>query len=80
MPAGAIAHRMRNHPHRAACAATLCASIGSALAVARTLGGLCEWVEAEAPRPVDLPDEGAASLKAAVIAVVLHFCMVAPLR
>jgi hypothetical protein len=51
---------------------TLCASIGAALAAGRTLGGLCNWVEAEAPRPVDLPVEGAASLKAAVIAVVLH--------
>ena len=38
-----------------------------------TLGGLCDWVEAEAPRPVDLPVEGAASLKAAVIPVVLHY-------
>jgi len=52
---------------------TLCASIGAALAANRTLGGLCDWVEAEAPRPVDLPVEGAASLKAATIAVVLHY-------
>ena len=52
---------------------TLTASIGAALAADRTLGGLCDWVEAEAPRPVDLPVEGAASLKAAVIPVVLHY-------
>lgn len=52
---------------------TLCASIGTALAADRTLGGLCEWVEAEAPQPVDLPVDGAASLKAAVIPVVLHY-------
>lgn len=51
----------------------LTASIGTALAADRTLGGLCDWVEAEAPRPVDLPVEGAASLKAAVIPVVLHY-------
>jgi hypothetical protein len=51
---------------------TLCASIGTAIAADRTLGGLCDWVEAEAPQPVDLPVEGAASLKAAVIPVVLH--------
>ena len=50
----------------------LCASIGAALAADRTLDGLCDWVEAEAPRPVDLPVEGAASLKAAVIPVILH--------
>ncbi|MCE6949764.1 acyl-CoA transferase [Cereibacter sphaeroides] len=58
---------------------TLCASIGAAIATDRTLGGLCDWIEAEAPRPVDLPVEGAASLKAAVIPVVLHYSTVDPL-
>ena len=29
---------------------TLTASIGAALVADRTLGGLCDWVEAEAPR------------------------------
>ncbi len=58
---------------------SLCASIGTALAADRTLGGLCDWVEAEAPRPVDLPVEGAASLKAAVIPVVLHYTTADPL-
>jgi len=58
---------------------TLTASIGMALAADRTLGGLCDWVEAEAPRPVDLPVEGAASLKAATIAVVLHYTTDDPL-
>ena len=57
----------------------LTASIGTALAADRTLGGLCDWVEAEAPRPVDLPVEGAASLKAAVIPVVLHYSTADPL-
>ena len=55
------------------------ASIGAALAADRTLGGLCDWVEAEAPRPVDLPIEGAASLKAAVIPVILHYSAADPL-
>ena len=58
---------------------TLCASIGPALAADRTLGGLCDWVEAEAPQPVDLPVEGAAGLKAAVIPVVLHYSTADPL-
>jgi hypothetical protein len=58
---------------------TFCASIGAALATDRTLGGLCDWVEAEAPRPVDLPVEGAASLKAAVITIVLHYTTADPL-
>lgn len=57
----------------------LCAEIGAALAADRALGGLCDWVEAEAPRPVDLPIEGAASLKAAVIPVVLHYTTSDPL-
>lgn len=58
---------------------TLCASIGAAIATDRTLGGLCDWVEAEAPRPVDLAVDGAASLKAAVIQVILHYSTADPL-
>jgi hypothetical protein len=58
---------------------TLTSSVGAALAADRTLGGLCDWVEAEAPRPVDLPVEGAASLKAAVIPVLLHYTTADPL-
>jgi hypothetical protein len=34
---------------------------------------------AEAPRPVDLPVEGAASLKAAMIPVILHYSTADPL-
>jgi hypothetical protein len=59
--------------------AALCASIGGAISADRTLGGLCDWVEAEAPRPVDLPVDGAASLKAAVIPVILHYTTADPL-
>ena len=55
------------------------ASIGAVIVTDRTMGGLCDWVEVEAPRPVDLPVEGAASLKAAVIPVVLHYSTVDPL-
>ena len=58
---------------------TFCASIGAAIAPDRTLGGFCDWVEAEAPRPVDLPVEGAASLKAAVIPVILNYSTADPL-
>ena len=57
----------------------LTAAIGAALAADRTLSGLCDWVEAEAPEPVDLPIEGAAALKAAVIIVVLHYASPDPL-
>ena len=58
---------------------TLIAAIGTALATDRTLGGLCDWVEAEAPASVDLPVEGAVALKAAVITVVLHYTTADPL-
>ena len=57
----------------------LIASIGAALEADRTLGGLCDWVEPEAPASVDLPIEGAAALKAAVITIVLHYTTTGPL-
>ena len=58
---------------------TLIAAIGTALASDRTLGGLCDWVEAEAPASVDLPVDEAISLKAAVVTVVLHYTTADPL-
>ena len=58
---------------------TLIAAIGTALAADRTLGGLCDWVEAEAPASVDLPVDGAISLKAAIVTVVLHYTTADPL-
>lgn len=58
---------------------TLIAAIGTALEADRTLGSLCDWVEPEAPASVDLPIEGAAALKAAVITVVLHYTTTGPL-
>jgi len=57
----------------------LAAGVGTILAADRTLGGLCDWVEAEAPRPVDLAIDGAATLKAAVIPIVLHYAAADPL-
>ena len=64
---------------RASAFDTLIADIGAALDADRTLGGLCDWVEPEAPASVDLPIEGAAALKAAVITVVLHYTTTGPL-
>lgn len=58
---------------------TLIATIGTALEADRTLGGLCDWVDPEAPASVDLPIEGGAALKAAVITVVLHYTTTGPL-
>ena len=47
--------------------------IGAAIAVDHTLRGRCDWVEAEAPEPVDLPVEGSAAIKAAIIPIILHY-------
>ena len=58
---------------------TLIAAIGAALEADRTLGGLCDCVEPEAPASVDLPIEGTAALKAAVISIVLHYTTTGPL-
>lgn len=57
----------------------ICASIGVALAADRTLGGLCDWLEAEAPEPVDLPVDGGAAFKAAAIGIILHYWTSDPL-
>ncbi len=65
--------------NRAAAFDSLIATIGIALVADRTLGGLCDWVEAEAPASVDLPVDGAVSLKAAVVTVVLHYTTADPL-
>jgi hypothetical protein len=58
---------------------SLTAGIGTTLSADRTLGGLCDWIETEAPRPVDLAVEGAATLKAAIIPIVLHYTLSDPL-
>jgi hypothetical protein len=64
---------------RASAFDSLIAAIGTTLEADRTLGGLCDWVEPEAPTSVDLPIEGAAALKAAVIIVVLYYTSTGPL-
>jgi hypothetical protein len=57
----------------------LIVAIGTALEADRTLGGFCDWVEPDAPTSVDLPIEGAAALKAAMITVVMHYTTTGPL-
>lgn len=53
--------------------------IGLALTSDRTLGGLVDWIEPQAPKPGDLPEMGTAPIKAATITVVLHFASPDPL-
>ena len=66
-------------PERDAVFDGLMIAIGNAIAADRTLGGLCDWVEAEAPAPIDVVVEGAPGLKAAVVPVVLHYGTADPL-
>ncbi len=57
----------------------LCQWVGAAVAADRTLGGLCDWVEAEAPAPDDTPVEGGITYRAASIGVRLHYATPDPL-
>ena len=52
---------------------SLAAQISAVISADRTLRGLCDWVEAEAPEPVDLPVDGAAAIKAGIVPVILHY-------
>lgn len=56
----------------------LAQSISAAVVADRSLGGLCDWVEAKAPAPLDLHEYGAAPIKAATIAVILHYATSSP--
>jgi len=53
--------------------------IGAAIGADRTLRGRCDWVEAEAPEPVDLPVDGGATIKAAIVPIILHYATSDPL-
>jgi hypothetical protein len=58
---------------------TLRTSVGALIVADRTLGGLCDWIEAEASEPTDIPFDGADTVKAASIPVVLHYVTPNPL-
>jgi hypothetical protein len=52
---------------------SLAAQISAVISADRTLRGLCDWVEAEAPEPVDLPVDGAVAIKAGIVPIILHY-------
>jgi len=58
----------------------VCGAIGAVLVANRTLSGACDWVEAAAPVPSDLPVDGAYPVRAATIAVTLHYSTPDPLN
>ena len=55
-------------------------SIGGIINANRSLDGLAEWVEANAPAFIDEPIEGAASLKAAQFTIMIRFFTSDPLN
>lgn len=58
---------------------SLLADAGNAIAADRTLGGLCDWIEASAPQPVDPPIDGAATMNAAIVPITLIYSTADPL-
>ena|ERR1700722_1232408 len=59
---------------------TLLSNIGALITQNRSLGGLAEWMEAEAPAFIDEPIEGAASVKMAQLSVMVRFSTSDPLN
>lgn len=53
--------------------------VGAALAQDRTLGGLCDYVIADAPVSVDIPVDGGPPLKAATVGILLTYATADPL-
>lgn len=54
--------------------------IGAAIVADRTLGGLCEWIEAEAPEEYDKTPEHAVTLRSANLAIVADYSTTDPLN
>ena len=57
----------------------IAARTGAAIASDRTLGGLCDWVEAEATASDELGVEGGLTVTAAAIPIRLHYATTDPL-
>jgi hypothetical protein len=64
---------------RAALLDAVLVEIGAAIEVDRTLGGLCDWSDPEAPNTDDLAFEGADTMKAAIVPIMLHYVTNNPL-
>lgn len=58
----------------------LLVNIGAVILADRDLGGLAEWVEAEAPAFVEEPIEGAPSVKMAQFSILVRFFTSDPLN
>lgn len=52
---------------------------GAAIVADRSLGGLCNWLEAAAPAPEDIVSSGSQPLRAAVVNIVAEYTTSNPL-
>ena len=57
----------------------ICVAIGAQLAANRTLGGLCDWLEAAAPDPTEIITEGGEPMKGAAVTVTLTYSTANPI-
>lgn len=55
------------------------AGVGAAVAGDRTLGGLCDWVQPQAPAVEEIAEEGVAPIRAASVPIVLVYASPDPL-
>lgn len=55
-------------------------AVGAAIAADRTLGGLCDWIEAEAPATDDAEVLGSAPVRFALLTIVAAYATTDPLN
>lgn len=55
------------------------AAVGAAISTEPTLGGLCDWVEPQAPAPSDVPFEAGVPFRSATVPVLLIYETATPL-
>lgn len=55
-------------------------AIGTAIAADRTLGGLCDWIETQAPATEDAEAQGAMPVRFALLTIVAAYATADPLN
>lgn len=59
---------------------TVLQAVGAAIAANRTLGGLCDWIEAEAPATDDTEALGSTPVRFALLTIVAAYATADPLN
>ena len=57
----------------------ICGQVAAVLDADRTLGGLCDWIEASAPAPTEISIEAGATVHAAALTLTLIYATTNPL-